>query len=370
MRLLLLTIDFPPARGGVQGLLGRLAAELAGTWEVTVITPAAPADAAWDARQPFTVLRSWPGRRRVLALAGLHVRALVAILWRRPQVIVCGHVLLGPLCRLVSLALRVPYVAMTYAYEIRAPRLRVLARLTLSGARRVIALSEFGRQAAQAHGIAPASISVLRPGPALDDVTGGATEVDLPGARVVLSVGRLVDAYKGHDMVIRALPLILASEPAACYVVIGEGPLRPYLERLAASLGVAHAVRFLGELPDAEVDRWYARCDVFVLAGRESAASGGAEGYGLVLVEASLRGKPVVGGRSGGIPDAVVDGETGVLVDPLEPGEIAEAIGRLLGDPALATRLGRAGRRRVLDELGWPRYTERFASLLAQVSAG
>ena len=101
-----------------------------------------------------------------------------------------------------------------------------------------------------------------------------------------------------------------------------------------------------------------------------TAQLGGAEGYGLVFVEASLHGKPLVAGRSGGIPDAVIDGETGLLVDPLDPGDIADAITRVLGEPDLAARLGSAGRRRVLEELSWPRYSEQFARLLAQVAAG
>jgi phosphatidylinositol alpha-1,6-mannosyltransferase len=183
-------------------------------------------------------------------------------------------------------------------------------------------------------------------------------------------VGRLVDAYKGHDMVIRALPLILAKTPDTEYVIVGDGPLRPYLERLAASLGVAPAVRFVGEASDDEVDAWYRACDVFVLASRESGVSGGAEGYGIVIVEASLRGKPVVGGRSGGIPDAVIDGETGLLVDPSDPADIAEAVTRLLTEHDLADRLGRGGRRRVLEDLSWPEYTQRFSRVLAEAAAG
>jgi phosphatidylinositol alpha-1,6-mannosyltransferase len=371
MRLLLLTIDFPPARGGVQRLLGTLAIELGRTWQVTVVTPAATGDGVWDRRQPCAVVRSRPWRWRTTGLAALQSRALVEALRRRPHVILCGHVLLGPVCRLVSALLGVPYVVLAYAYEIRAPRMRALARLALRGARRVVAISEFTRRAVEAHGVAPNAIAVIRPGAALH-----ASEVGPPpagaedGARVMLSVGRLVDAYKGHDMVIRAMPLILAKAPGTRYVIVGDGPLRASLARLAASLGVADAVRFVGEVTDDEVDAWYRRCDVFVLASRESEVSGGAEGYGLVFVEASLHGKPLVGGRSGGIPDAVIDGETGLLVDPLDPGDIADAVTRMLSEPDLAARLGRAGRRRVLEELSWPRYSEQFARLLAQVAAG
>jgi len=372
MRVLLLTIDFPPARGGVQKLLAKLASGLAGSWQVTVVTPATDGDAAWDRAQPYTVIRSLPLTRGTLSLVGLQARALLEILRRRPQVIVCGHVLLGPWCRVVSVLLRVPYVAMAYAYEIRAPRMQAIARVALRGARRVVTISQFSRRAVEAHGIAPDKVSVIHPGAVVEGraIESEPDDAEAAGARVLLSVGRLVDAYKGHDMVIRALPMILARVPTARYVVVGDGPLRRHLERLAVSLSVSHAVRFVGHASDAEVDGWYRRCEVFVLAARESGVSGGAEGYGIVFVEANLHGKPVVGGRSGGIPDAVIDGQTGILVDPLDPADIADAITRLLTEPELAARLGRDGRRRALDELTWPRYTERFARLLTQVVAG
>jgi phosphatidylinositol alpha-1,6-mannosyltransferase len=370
MRLLLLTIDFPPAPGGVQSLLARLAAGLAETDSVTVMTPSALGDREWDATQPFRVIRSGSlggGRRSV---AALYARALLEVVRRRPRVIVCGHVLLGPLCRTIRALFGIPYVAMAYAYEIRAPRMRSIAGLALRGASRVVTISEFSRRAVEAHGVAAPAITVIRPGAVVAGVAGATTRAQVSGRRVVLSVGRLVDSYKGHDLVIRSLPLVLAKVPDAEYVIVGDGPLRQYLERLAASLGVAPAVRFVGQADDDEVDAWYRACDVFVLAARESGVSGGAEGYGIVFVEASLRGKPVVGGRSGGVPDAVIDGETGLLVDPGDPADIAEAITRLLTDPELADRLGRGGRRRAVEDLSWPEYTERFSRVLAEAAAG
>jgi phosphatidylinositol alpha-1,6-mannosyltransferase len=367
MRLLLLTIDFPPARGGVQALLARFAAGLAPAWQVTVITPAAGGADAWDRGRSYRVVRSRPASGRLAAI-GLQARALVETLRRRPHVIVCGHVLLGPVCRLASAILGVPYVAMAYAYEVRAPRMRWIARLALRGARRVVVPSEFGRRAVEAHGVVPARITVARPGAGLDADRALAHGTAPDDAPVVLSVGRLVDGYKGHDMVIRAMPLILARAPAARYVVVGDGPRRGYLERLATSLAVGDAVRFVGEIPDDEVAAWYRRCDVFVLAAREDAAGGGAEGYGIVLVEAGLHGKPVVGGRAGGVVDAVVDGETGLLVDPVDPGDIADAIARLLTERDVAARLGQAGRRRAVEELTWSRYAEQVGRALAEAA--
>lgn len=369
MRLLLLAVDFPPARGGVQTMLGELAAGLTRSARIRVVTPAAPGDRAWDARHAYAVRRSLAGPGPLARLGALQAVALDECLRHRPDVIVCGHILLGPWCRLVGAGLRVPYVALAYAYELRAPRRRSIARLALRGAAHVVAISEFTGAAVRAQGVEAARVTVIHPG-----VDAGGTPVPaspLPSSeRIILTVGRLVDDYKGHDTVLRALPLILARVPEARYVVVGDGPLRPALERLAAALDVARAVHFTGEVSDAERDAWYARCEVFVLAARESAADGGAEGFGIACVEAGLRGKPVVAGRSGGLPDAVHAGDTGLLVDPLDPADVAGAVVRLLLEPDLAARLGAGGRRRAVEELSWSRATERLAGVLARAAAG
>ena len=165
-------------------------------------------------------------------------------------------------------------------------------------------------------------------------------------------------------MALRAMPLILAREPKARYVIVGDGLLRAYLERLAASMGVERSVTFTGELPAAALDEWYARADVITMLSRESPIDGGAEGYGLIFVEAGAWSKPVVGGRSGGIPDAVVDGVTGLLVDPTDIGAIAEALLRVLSDGALARRLGEQGRHRALNESSWTNFVATFQTVL------
>ena len=178
MRLLLLTIDFPPARGGVQSLLARLADGLAGASVVTVVTGATAGDRQWDATQAFRVIRTWPMRWGRLAVAALYVRALLEILKERPHVIVCGHVLLGPLCRTIRAVFGVPYVAMAYAYEIRAPRMRSIAGVALRGATRVVTISEFSRRAVEAHGVSGSAITVIRPGAVVDRRPDAAAAAD------------------------------------------------------------------------------------------------------------------------------------------------------------------------------------------------
>jgi phosphatidylinositol alpha-1,6-mannosyltransferase len=159
--------------------------------------------------------------------------------------------------------------------------------------------------------------------------------------------------YKGHDTTIRALPLVQAKVPGARYVVAGGGPLREYLGRVAQSVGVERDVEFLGEVPDDALVDLYRSADVLAVLSRESASVGGAEGFGIVCLEAAACGIPVVAGRSGGLVDAVQDGVTGILVDPLDLGAAAEAIVALLGDPDRARRMGAAGRAAVLDHFTW-----------------
>lgn len=372
MRILLLTIDFPPARGGVQRLLSALSDGLVQHHDLLVVTPRRPGDREWDRARGYRVSRAWAPGLKLLDVATLGLWAFVEVIWQRPDLIICGHVLLGPFCRLVWWCLRIPFVAMAYALEVRAPRMRGVAGWALRGAAYVVTISEFSRQAVLAYGVPPEQVVVIRPGAAVnagyDEVLAESAARRELGGRVFLSVSRLTDRYKGHDMVIRALPLVRAKVPDAQYVIVGNGWLRTYLERLAASLGVCDAVTFTGEVSDEELDAWYRRCEVFVMASRESTVDGGAEGYGIVFIEANLRGKAVIGGRSGGIPDAVRDGVTGLLVNPLNVGDIADAVVHLLGDPLLAARLGAEGRRRALEDLSWAKYVSRFEEIVTSVA--
>lgn len=366
MRILLLTVDFPPALGGIQNLLANLADGLAAEHEVSVIAPGWRGDTAWDVGRPYTITRTTASTFWPLVMFWFWCAALRRAVGHPPDVVVCGHVLLGPVSLWLARLFGVPLVVLAYAYEIRAPRMRRLAAWTLRRSAMVVSISEFTRRAVMAHGVAPHRVVVIHPGagtrpaapPAAAAHRGEHTE------RIILTVARLGELYKGHDMAIRTMPLILAREPHARYVIVGDGPLRGYLERLAASVGVADSVTFAGELSAAALDDWYARADVFTLLSRESPVDGGAEGYGLTFIEAGAWGKPVVAGRSGGIPDAVVDGVTGLLVDPTDSCAIADALLRVLSDDDLARRLGEQGRNRAVNELSWSHFVAAFQVVL------
>ena len=184
------------------------------------------------------------------------------------------------------------------------------------------------------------------------DARGVRERYHLDGRPWLLTVAR-IEWHKGIDTVIKALPAIRAAHPGARYAIAGVGPRQPQLERLAMETGVADAVRFLGPVPDADLPALYNAVDLYVGASRRHDLL--VEGFGISLVEASASGLAVVGGRSGGVPDAVRDGETGMLVDPDHPAAVAAGVNRLLGDEALRKKLGAAGRAAVETYYNWDR---------------
>jgi len=192
---------------------------------------------------------------------------------------------------------------------------------------------------------------------------------DLPdgGVRWLLTVARL-EPHKGVDTVIRALPAIVEQAADVRYAVAGSGPEREHLEKLAHKTGVAERVRFLGEVGDRDLPALYNLATVYVGASRRAERIG-VEGFGLALVEASACGLPVVAGNSGGVPDAVRDGETGFLVPAEDPAAFADAISRLLGDPGLARRVGAAGRHAVETYFNWDRVVRDLRAIESEVVA-
>jgi phosphatidylinositol alpha-1,6-mannosyltransferase len=168
----------------------------------------------------------------------------------------------------------------------------------------------------------------------------------LDGGPWVLTVARL-EWHKGIDTMMKALPAVRAAHPTARYAIAGVGDRLPQLEQLQRQLGLGDAVRFLGAVADEELPALYngasRRHDLLV------------EGFGISLVEASACGLAVVGGRSGGVPDAVREGETGILVDPDDPAAVAAGVTELLSDPERRQQLGAAGRKAVETYYNWDR---------------
>jgi phosphatidylinositol alpha-1,6-mannosyltransferase len=179
----------------------------------------------------------------------------------------------------------------------------------------------------------------------------------------VVCVSRLVPR-KGQDMLIRALPLVRRHVPDAALLLAGGGPDRDRLGRLATATGMADHVVFAGSVSWAELPGHYAAGDVFAMPSRTRGGGLDVEAFGLVYLEASATGLPVVAGRSGGAPETVRDGVTGHVVDGRQVTELADVLAGLLADPERATKLGRAGREWALDTWGWPALADRLRRLL------
>lgn len=358
-RLLIITPDFPPARGGIQVVAQRLATGLHGM-QTRVLTLDSPGAGEYDEAAGLDVgrvgARALPRSARNLLL---NAAALGDALRFHPQVILSLHIVASPAAWAIRRALGARTIQYFYGDEIGAkPKLAAFAARRADAA---IAISAYTAELIAATGAVRANTTLIAPG------------VDIPGETTplraerptVLTISRLEERYKGHDVMLRAFSLVLSKIPDAQWVVIGEGSLRPGLEQLARSYRVDRAVSFLGAVDDEQRDVWLRRADVFAMPSRLPAGGFAGEGFGIVYLEAGAFAKPVVAGNVGGALDAVLDGETGMLVDPLDPLAVAEAVTRLLQDGALARRLGEAGQARA-QLYAWPKVVERVQALLLE----
>lgn len=195
------------------------------------------------------------------------------------------------------------------------------------------------------------------------DATALKVQLGVGNKKVIVSVGRLVHR-KGQDTLIEAMPEIISAIPDAHILMIGEGPYRAYLENRAKALNVQSSVTFIGRIQYADLPRYICTGDVFVMPSRSRLAGLEVEGLGIVYLEASACGLPVIAGNSGGAPDAVLEGKTGLVVDGRSSREVAQAVIELLSDKARCTEMGANGRQWIIKEWRWDIWATRFAELL------
>jgi len=183
--------------------------------------------------------------------------------------------------------------------------------------------------------------------------------------RVIMCVGRLVHR-KGQDALIAAMPNIVKRLPEAVLVLVGVGPREKYLRKQVERLGLQSSVIFTGRVQYAQLPQYFQAADLFVMPSRSRLAGLEVEGLGIVYLEASACGIPVIAGKSGGAPDAVLSGETGLLVDGKNPTEISNTIVALLPDRNRLLAMGKAGNKWVCAEWSWDIWGKKFAALLEQ----
>ena len=367
-RTLLVTNDFPPRPGGIQQFVHNLAVrQPAGS--LVVYASTWKGAAKFDADQPFEVVREDTGMllptpavaRRAAELARAHG---------------CDTVWFGAAAPLGLLAAGLRRragitraVAQTHGHEAgwaALPGARALLRRIGDGVDVTTYLGEYFRVRLDRVLHGRTALHRLAPGVDTDayhpGVDGSAVRqrYGLGDRPVIVCVSRLVPR-KGQDALIRALPAVLRRVPDAALLLVSGGPDRDRLRRLAGDL----PVHFTGSVPWAELPAHYAAGDVYAMPCRTRRGGLDVEGLGIVFLEASATGLPVIVGDSGGAPDAVRDGETGYLVDGRDLGTIADRLVALLTDRDLARRMGRAGRAWVEAEWRWDTQADRMAALLA-----
>jgi len=380
LRILVLARVFPPRKGGIENFMYNIYSRLAFNHNITVVTPNWPGSKSFDAKQNFKVIRTpqlpFIGERHGAPLFGMLLFALKEILFYRPDQIHCDQIDTAIVGRLLAAIFRIPYLIYAYAMEVTNNHNVQLKRWVAEEAKAIIAISQYTRvQVEKYWGFRLARIYLIHPGTDVNrfypqvNPTKIRAKCGLDGKKIILTVGRLAapERYKGHDYIIAGMPRILHEVPEAVYLVVGDGTDRGRLETLTRNYNIDGQVIFTGEVSEEELPEFYAASDVFVMPSREGKNNKGGtltEGFGIVFLEANASMKPVIGGRIGGVLDAVIDGVTGLLVDPNDIDEIAKAIIKLLTNEALALKLGRQGRERVVNELTWDKVVDKLREVI------
>jgi phosphatidylinositol alpha-1,6-mannosyltransferase len=359
MRTLVLTPDYPPARGGIQVVVHGLVTNAPGL-RCKVVALGDRKAGEFDRAGSIDVRRApLTGRRGALAVGCLNAVALAEALRFRPAAVLSAHVVTAPAALAIGRIAGIPVIQYFHAREIAArPRLAAFAAARADAS---IAVSAYTRELVAAVGGRAGRIHVIPPGV---ELPAAATHGEPAGPPTVVTIGRIEHRYKGHDVMVGAMATVRRRLPEARWVVIGDGALRPRVVALARAAGLdRRAAVFLGSVGDGERDEWLRRSHVFAMPSRVTADGLGGEGFGIVYMEASAHGVPVVAGAVGGALDAVEDGATGLLVDPDDEGAVAGALLELLQDPGRRAAFGAAGVRRA-EEFSWPRVAARVEALI------
>jgi glycosyltransferase involved in cell wall biosynthesis len=293
----------------------------------------------------------------------LTLRALESALRQRPDLVIIGLPGMSPVGALCAPFSRGGFGFIAHGTDVwEEPRRS--RRLAMRRARFAFAVSRHTAESLRRLTGLPAEVIRLLPN-TLDpsfDLSPETAPVAGAGPPELLTVSRLwtTETMKGVDHTLEAFARLAERHPRAVYRIVGKGPDKPRLEQLAADLGVAERVRFEQDLSDADLAARYRDCAAFVLPS-------GQEGFGIVFLEAMRFARPCVGGRAGGTPDVIVDGETGFLVPFDDRDALTAALDRLLSDPELRDRLGRAGRTRLEERFTFGRFRERVAGHLREL---
>jgi phosphatidylinositol alpha-1,6-mannosyltransferase len=378
MEILVITWNFPPRRGGIENLLSDLCAALRQNHSVVVVTSHAPAPqpieegvfrAPWRGLVPFVLYALWRG---------------AWVLFRRPgtKIVFGGSAMVTPVVLALARLFGRKSIVQAHGLDVVYPKVwyRLLCVRWLKGCGRVIANSAYTASLTRRQGVSRDRVAVIHPG--VDPGRFVATapieqikrELGFPAKHIILFVGRLADRKGVKEFIRLSLTEIVRQVPDVCFVIVGDDArdslthrthARRAIEAVTTEMNLQSHVRFLGALSDEDLIKCYHACDLLVLPALD--VPGDPEGFGIVMLEAAAAGKPVVATRVGGIPDAVEDKETGLLIDPGNHEQLSHEIVDLLHDEQRMRFLSVNAKRRALEQFAWDivvaRYQTVFQSL-------
>ena len=339
-KILFLTLDFPPLKGGVSRYYHNLVK--ISNLNITVLFQE-------------TLGKFWPKWIPLL------FKTVKEIKKNNFDFLFIGQVLpLGYIALFIKSFFGIHYLVFTHGMDILFPQnfwwKKIWLKKILCSADWVVANSEFTKKELERLGLNSKKIIIIYPCVAFPFQINSIKSTPEEG-QTILSVGRLVER-KGFDKVIEAMPKILHFFPNAQYIIIGSGRYENELKKMAANLQVDKKVLFFNNLADEEISNWYQKCSVFVMPSRQIGPD--AEGFGTVFLEAGAYSKPVIAGNSGGVPEAVINNQTGLIIDPESLNDLEQALIQILSDKDRAREMGEAGRRLVEERFSCQ---EQFAKL-------
>ena len=374
-KILCITNDFGPRAGGIEtfviGLIERLPRS-----RVIVYTSAQDNSEQYDRRwfEDYGVEVVRDKAKILLPTPGVAYCVKAIVRDRNISTVFFGAAApLGLLSRTLQKAGVKRIVALTHGHEVWWSKVWPFTLAMKFISRHVTHLTylgEYTRNAISRSITSEAASRMVKIAPGIDtdhfspkDATQLRRELGLTERKVIVSVGRLVHR-KGQDVLIDAMPAIIKEVPEAHILMIGEGPYRSYLENRVKTLGLQEHVTFIGRIQYVDLPKHICVGDLFVMPSRSRLAGLEVEGLGIVYLEASACGLPVIAGNSGGAPDAVLQGETGLVVDGTSTTDVATAVIELLKDADRSIAMGIRGRQWIIQDWRWEIWSARFAELL------
>jgi len=377
-RFIILTVDYPPMPAGMAQHCHDIALALKLNGDCPeVIAPALPSKLPSRGYGDVKVIRLKTVRQE--QIFDHYISSLCAYIWAcllsirrgKPQAVIANTwSIAGVAAWAVKKLTGIPYFICAHGLDINASRtdrkVLLLMRMVLGGAASVIANSSFTAELARtaAPGISPRIVHPAIDSSRLEErqVVGNIPGI-FSGRRILLTVSRLVRS-KGHADVIKCLPAIIAEFPDILYCIVGEGPENDALHSLVCELKVDRYVFFAGNVSADDLPAYYRSCEIFILCSKHIPQTGEVEGFGIVFLEAAFFAKPCIAARTGGIVDAVIDGETGVLIEPSDTAGLTACLKELLSDKERRSALGRNARERVLSEFNIGRFAGQLKGVI------